>query len=216
VPAKVELPAPVPWLARAPSAGSVAAVGRARARRAIPKSRTFSTPSARIMMFSGLMSRCTKPRLCAKASVAAMSSSHPRRVAIATSSPITLRSVRPSISSIARKVVSPTSPTSKIATTFGWSSAAAARASRISRTACPADSFVPVVAGAACSTLSATRRSSRGSNARYTSPIPPRPSSASIVYLSKRSPIASIRGEGNRSTPTGVTTRDARSRNLAP
>jgi hypothetical protein len=41
------------------------------------------------------------------------------------------------------------------------------------------------------STLSATERSSLGSRARYTRPIPPSPSNASIVYRSKRSPAES-------------------------
>ena len=61
------------------------------------------------------------------------------------------------------------SPWSKTATTLGWSSRAAARASRTNRSANSSSSPRP-----GCITLTAQVRSSRRSVASYTLAIPPR------------------------------------------
>src|SRR5688572_15660384 len=77
-------------------------------------------------------------------------------------------------------------PRSCTARMFGWFSAAAARAScsnRASRSGSAAD--------AVGRTLIATSRPSRESRARYTSPMPPAPSTESTSYGPSREPVVS-------------------------
>jgi hypothetical protein len=80
-------------------------------------------------------------------------------------------------------------PTSKMVQMLGWFSAEAARASRLKRSRVCADTLAPPG-----KTLMATTRSSRVSLARYTSPMPPAPSSVSISYGPRRVPAVSDMG----------------------
>ncbi len=138
--------------------------GGAAARRARPKSSTFTRPSSRIITFSGLTSRWMMRASCAAESAEAMSMSQRSRCATSGSAaPTKSRSERPLTSSMAMKESSPASPTSKIDTALGWSSAAAVRASRRKRLTRSIDSASP---SWAWRTLSATLRPRRPSRAR--------------------------------------------------
>src|SRR5918996_2082946 len=148
--------------------------------RARPKSPTFGSPSEdRIRMFSGLMSRWTMPCACA--------SSRAARTLVTTSTacagwrlPSRIRMARrfgPRMNSMTMKYVPWVSPQSWTATMFGCDSMAAERASRRKRSMNPESSASEV-----CSIFSATSRSSTGSWARYTSPIPPAAMRARIWY----------------------------------
>ena len=96
-------------------AGSASSV-----RRAMPKSSTFTTPSARTMTFSGFTSRWTMPARWAASSARAMSTSQRRRCSAGTPArPMKARSGVPATSSIARKAMPSCSPTSKIETALG-------------------------------------------------------------------------------------------------
>jgi hypothetical protein len=140
--------------------------------RASPKSPTRTWPLCATKMLSGLRSRWMRPTSWAAAS--------PRPAASSTSSTagrlrgvsIHCRSVSPSTSAIAMNGRPSWVPTSWTATTFGCESFASACASRRSRS----PPWAP-----RCSTLIATARPSSGSRARYTTPIPPRPSTVSIM-----------------------------------
>lgn len=136
--------------------------------RATPKSVTRTRPLPSTSTFAGLKSRWTSPASWAARSprlawmnasriscgVRGRSSSHAPRVV-------------PEISSIARTTCSPTTTTSKMFTTLGCDRRAIAWASRRSRTS-------PVLLfDIGCRSLIATRRSSSGSYAAYTAPMPP-------------------------------------------
>src|SRR3989440_651223 len=82
---------------------------------------------------------------------------------------------------MAKKTNSPTSSTVKMGMMCGWLSLAAVRASRRKRSR----SF-PSLVRAGGSSLRAPSRSSRTSRARYTIPMPPRPSSRSSEYRPAR------------------------------
>ncbi len=114
------------------------------ARRARPKSSTLMRPSSRSITFSGLMSRWMRRAWCAAASAEATSTSQRSRWATSGSPSLAVatwaRSGCPLTSSMAMNEISPTSPTSKIDTALGWSSAAAERASRRKRLARSIDS----------------------------------------------------------------------------
>jgi hypothetical protein len=144
------------------------------ASRASPKSVTTIRPSRLRSTLWGLKSRWTMPAAWAAASPrpAAVNASRiaasGRRVARSHSA-----RVSPWISSIATKSRPPAVPTSYTVTTLEWVSRAIARASRSRR------SRASGVAIAPRSTLSAIRRSRSGSNAAWTTPIAPAPSSRS-------------------------------------
>ena len=144
------------------------------ASRASPKSVTTIRPSRLRSTLCGLKSRWTMPAAWAAASP------RPAATNASTIAAVGRRSARshsasdsPWISSIATKSRPPAVPTSWTVTTLGWDSRAIARASRSSR------SLASVVAIAPRSTLSAIRRSRSGSNAAWTTPIAPAPSSRS-------------------------------------
>ena len=145
------------------SAGGVLEA-RSAARRARPKSSTLTRPSSRIITFSGLMSRWMIRFSCAAPSASAMSTSQRSRWATSGSlAPTKSRSDCPLTSSMAMNEISPASPTSKMDTALGWSSAAAVRASRRKRLARSTDSGSSSLDW---STLSATLRPRRPSRAR--------------------------------------------------
>ena len=158
------------------------AVGTASMRREMPKSITRARPVARsIMMLSGLMSRCTTPRPCAYESAYATSSMS-RTASRADSGPVRFtRSARlsPSTNPMANASRSPCSSTACTGTMFGCENDAAVRVSCRNRARSPAS---PATVGG--NTLSATSRSRPSSRARYTAPMPPRPSSRSTRYRS--------------------------------
>ena len=83
---------------------SAAAVSRsASSSRAMPKSLSFTSPVVEIRMLAGLMSRCTRPKLCTAASAPATAA--PTRATSAGGIPvgvIRLASVPPWTSSITR------------------------------------------------------------------------------------------------------------------
>ena len=144
---------------------------------AIPKSVTSARPvptSSR--MLSGFTSRCTTPCRCAYASAQATSlmsrvaSASVRGPRARTRSP----SVSPSTNAITKKTNSWIWSTAKMGTMFGCESLAAVRAS--SRNRSRTSSCAAISGG---SSFSATGRSRATSCARYTMPIPPRPSTRS-------------------------------------
>ena len=139
---------------------------------ASPKSTRRARPSP-ISTLSGLTSRWTSPARCTAASPAATwciarTTSRAGRLA-----PIHARSGTPGASSITTCTAPSTSPASCTATTLGCASFASARPTR--STPSPP-----------CTTLTATRRSSRGSYAANTVPLAPRPSRASITSRPSR------------------------------
>src|SRR4029453_493396 len=99
------------------------------------------------------------------------------------------------------------SPRSSTRAMLGWSSRAAARASRRSRSAAR-----PSPAGAAPSTLTATGRSSSRSRAAHTSPIPPAPSSAPTRYRPPRRRVSTAPGASAITGPGTAGSRRARPR----
>ena len=122
----------------------------------------------------GLEIAMDQPRACAATRPLARADAMRRVSAWETGPlPIGTRRVSPSSSSETRYGRPFAIPTSNTLTMLGWSSDAVILASCRNRsTACPSPRSAWV------STLSATSRPSRGSVARYTSPIPPRASSA--------------------------------------
>ena len=129
---------------------------------ASPKSSTLSRPSGVSITFSGFRSRCRIPWRCAAAtaSVSPIASDRKRSVAKPRAG-IALLSVSPSTYSIVRKRIPSASSIECSITMPGWLSEATARASRSKRW-----SFSLCEAVSGGSTLSATRRPSRGSSAR--------------------------------------------------
>ena len=127
--------------------------------RASPKSTTFTRPSAPHSTLLGLKSRCTKPARWAAASPRP-AAINVRRIVSHRSGPCCSRTqprrVSPSTYSIAMKTRPRCTPTSWIATTLGCCSRASACASRSNR-------CIPRPARSACSTFTATLRSSFGS-----------------------------------------------------
>ena len=73
----------------------------------MPKSRTRTAPSAAIITFAGLMSRCMTPAACAAASASAISRAIERALygSSAASAAITSATVLPRSSSITMKAV---------------------------------------------------------------------------------------------------------------
>jgi hypothetical protein len=154
----------------------VCAASTRRPLSARPKSLTRGRPSLPMSTFSGLKSRCTSPASCAACSPRppAMNivtiSRQPRSPS--ASQPL---SVAPSTSSIAMNTCSPARPTSYTVTAFGCASLAIAWASRCNLTRASTPAPPPR------STLIATLRSSSGSNAHSTTPMPPAPSAPSTT-----------------------------------
>jgi len=150
------------------SPGATAPSGAAA--RANPKSITITRPSLPTITLSGLKSRCTRPARCAA------HSPRPARTKMSTischvrSSASHSRSVPPSMNSIATNTWSSTVPTSCTVMTLAWVNRAIALASRSSRRR-----RIEVMSSVADSSLSASLRSSSGSYAAYTTPIPPTP-----------------------------------------
>src|SRR4051794_12636897 len=151
----------------------------------MPKSESFTCPSGATRMLEGFTSRWTMPAPCAAASALAVwattgaASSGESRPRVRTSS---ARSV-PSTYSITNHCwFIPSEVTcstrSKTATTLAWLSRAASLASRSARIA---SGVIPP--GATPIALSATVRPRTSSRPRHTAPMPPRPISASSVYL---------------------------------
>ncbi len=141
--------------------------------RASPKSMSFPPPCGSTRMFPGLRSRWTIPRACAWASPRA-TSRRARTASRGSRSPAggSLRaSERPSMSSKAMKARPPTTPASRGRTIAGWSSAAPASASRARRTT-SSGSATPG------SMIFRATRPRASSQARSTTPMPPRPSSS--------------------------------------
>lgn len=148
---------------------------------AIPKSvsTTRSLPAS-TSTFAGFRSRCSTPAACATRS--APSSAIPIRAA-SRASTVPVRESRsasepPSINSMTMYGRSPCSTTSWTTMTFGWLSWATARASRRVRSFWRRASSAESVSSST-SSLTATCRPSSWSEARHTTPIPPRPIRAS-------------------------------------
>jgi hypothetical protein len=129
--------------------------------------------------FCGLRSRWMMPAACAAATPAVISRSSARAAEMGSGPRRRTRAwrVSPSIYSIEMRSSGPSSPRSWMRITFGWVTLRAAFTSRRSRSTSSS--------GSAASTdeivFSATRSQSLASRARYTAPMPPRPSSRSIV-----------------------------------
>ena len=142
-----------------------------------PKSSTFTRPSGISIRFEHLMSRCTKPALCANSSAAPTWRTSPRASAAGSLPRRASRweKVSPSTSSITRMVWPSYSSTSCTVTMPAWTSALAARASRSMRAR--ASGWPSTALG---NTLIATGRSSDSSKARNTSPMPPTPRRSSM------------------------------------
>ena len=140
---------------------------------AMPKSPTLAVPSAARSTLPGLTSRWSTPAAW-DAARAAATSAPMRRARSGASGPSANLSakVRPGRSSMTRKGTPSCSPLSKTATTLGWLSPAAARASASKRSRTPGSD-----ARWGLSRFTATSRSSRRSRAAHTSPMPPRPMS---------------------------------------
>src|ERR1700682_5923112 len=151
--------------------------------RAMPKSATFSVPDSGRIRFAGLMSRWMTPRSCAKSSA---SSSWVMIAAICARSKAAprfkkSRSPVPSTYSMTMNALSSSSPYSYTLTMLGCSSRPAARASFLKRaTDC---STISGSTRSLRTVLIATARSMPGSNALYTTPIAPLPSTLSMRYL---------------------------------
>jgi len=142
--------------------------------RASPKSRTRARPSSPMITLAGLKSRWTRPSAWAAARPWAHCSSTSRTAGGLGRVSSHCDSVWPSTSSIVMKtcvVAPPITPTSNTGTTLGCESLASALPSRSIRAAALGCERL------ACTSLIATRRSSRGSWAAYTTPMPPLPSS---------------------------------------
>ena len=152
-------------------AAELARPGEQGACRARPKSRIFTRPSLRRKRFSGLMSRCTRPFSCAAARPSATRAAF--SAALRTpNGPWRSREriVSPSSSSVTTKSRLPSCPVSCDRDDVGVRE----RRDRL-RLRLEAGERVAVLRKCSGSTLIATSRSSRGSRARYTSPIlPPR------------------------------------------
>ncbi|MCB9748871.1 MAG: hypothetical protein H6713_02565 [Myxococcales bacterium] len=150
--------------------------------RASPKSITRTRPSSPSITLSGLKSRCTSPAAWAAASPRAAArylsttSRHDRGCARSHA-----RSVTPRMCSIATNTRPSCTPTSCTPTTLGWARRASAWASRSSRTRPSVRRSREPTSLGLCSTLIATVRSSSGSWAANTVPMPPAPSSSSTT-----------------------------------
>ena len=166
--------------------------------RAIPKLTTFTPPSWVIMMFPGLMSRCTRPAPCATSSASQTAAAMP--TARSTGSPRApdwpawasrWLSEVPCTSSMTMYGEPWSTPESKTMTIRGWASIAACCASRPKRSAKRGSSARPPL-----STLTATALPSTRSWARQTVAIPPTPS----ISTSGNGRSARVRSPG--STPS--------------
>ena len=144
-----------------------------------PKSRIFSRPSAVRMTFSGFRSRCTMPAACALGE---------RRARARAPSPASRRRRPPARRDLfaQRAAVDELGRDEQLAVDLlervhradaRMRQAPRPRALRAAGVRAGADR----APDAAASAFSATRRPSRASVARYTRPIPPRPSSRTIV-----------------------------------
>ncbi len=137
-----------------------------------PKSRIFKRPSSSTMTFSGLRSRCVMPLAWAVLSASARAmASLKKRASLSPVSGTSVESVCPETRSIVMKRVPPASSIEWSVTMFGWFRPATALASRSKRARRSGS-----LATSGGNTLSATSRLSLVSSARYTSPMPPRPS----------------------------------------
>ena len=195
--------------ASVPTTSPVRVSGSSPARCATPKSSSLAgapAVSSGTITFCGLTSRWITPRAWAWASASA-SDTPMRSTSRSLSSPSrsSTASVRPRTSSDTRKRSLPSTPASKTATMLGWSSRAAASASRCARSG---------TGPAAGTALTATARSSRSSRAAKTVPNPPEPSRAPSRYRPSTRPpptavgsssVASIRRpfDGDDPDPAG-------------
>ena len=154
---------------------------------AMPKSLNNARPVPTSMkIFSGFTSRCTTPRACANANASATSLST-RSARSASNGPSSITacfSVRPGTSCItSARPPSRRRFTACTVTMFGCCKRATVRASRVKR-AIASSAFA---ANLGRTTLMATSRNRARSRARYTTALPPRPSSPKSVYSSSRS-----------------------------
>ena len=141
-----------------------------------PKSATFGVPSAASSTLPGFRSRWTMPRSCAAATPrATFSTSSAAARGDMRGPPSRSESDPPVTSSIAMNGHPAWSPISKICTTFGCLTAAIASASPQNRASAARE------APPRRSVLIATSRFSALWRARYTTPIPPCPSSDRIT-----------------------------------
>ncbi len=172
--------------AAVPSTPRVPVVPSPPSARAMPKSRTLTSPPPVSTMFAGLMSRCTSPAACATSSAsqtaAAMRTASPSGSGPAWSR--TCRRVGPTTSSITMNAEVPSTPESNTVTSRGWLSRAACRASRSNRARNPGSA-----AYCGLSTLTATSRPSTSSLARHTIAMPPVPRTSSITYRPASTPV---------------------------
>ncbi len=147
--------------------------------RAMPKSTTFTPPSSVIMMFPGLMSRCTSPAPCATASASQTAVAMPtaRSTGRAGCCASRAASERPLTSSMTMNGVPSSTPESKTITILGCTSIAACCASRLNRSAKRGSSARPPLR-----TFTATWRPSTRSTPRQTVAMPPTPSIPTSSY----------------------------------
>ncbi len=148
---------------------------------AMPKSSTFVTPPSVTITLAGLTSRWTMPASWAAPSASATRAAHSRASASGgTPSSSTSARLRPCSSSITRKTALRPSrsvrPKSWTVAMLGWARFPARLASRSKRRVSSGVCGYPI--------LTATRRPTRLSSARHTSPKPPLPSNSSSAYRS--------------------------------
>ncbi len=159
---------------------------RSATARAIPKSDSFTSPSSPTRMLDGLTSRWTTVAAWAAASASATLARIGAAASGVSGPPSAIICARfvPATYSMISQWPSGVSTKSKTATTFGWLTRAARRASRSARTM--SASTDP---GGIPTRLSATARPSTSSRPSQTAPEPPRPIWRSSVYLSPTRPL---------------------------
>src|SRR5207245_2125892 len=134
----------------------------------MPKSVSLTRPARSTMTFAGFTSQWMTPAAFAASSPAATWATR-REASCGGSGPRSatrVRSVFPGTYSITMKASAPSRPSSKTVTTFGWTTAAARRASSAKRARNASSASGP-------RSFIATSRSSFSSRARQTSPAPP-------------------------------------------
>ena len=207
------VPSTVPVAVRSTAASSsgspsASASVAADASRTSPKSLTSTRPSVRTSTLAGLKSRCTRPARCAATSPSPAATNRVRtsrqgwgRASLRPR--IQSRRSPPSTNSMAMKTWSPRTPTSCTVTTFGCSIRARLLASRMSRSRYTAARWPD----SGVSSLTATHRSSCGSNARKTMPIAPAPTWLPSTYR----PIVRPRCVTGLAPPGGASVADSSS-----
>ena len=153
---------------------------------AMPKSITFTWPSAPTRMFEGLRSRWMKPDACAWAMASVAVRMSPMRSRSARPRAASVMVEAPATCSIAIQVTAPSVPLAWMVAMAGWRSSA-----RVSGSRSAATRALALVS--AWMSLRATSRAGCCWRARQTSPMPPRPMGSTRVNPPIVSPAAKAR-----------------------